>query len=154
MAVLGIQNFDRMMKRVEAMQNACREETRSKALEAAGEVLKRALEAATPIGTGNKRHAAGNAARNVINVRARQRQYGVTRQLIGYSKAAFYMLFREKGFTAYGRAGKKGGGSGHRIEGHKMMRGVFSSNIGRAMQAAHEVIRKAAQAGASTGRVA
>jgi len=141
MPVLGIQNFDRWTKRVEAMGKAAGEKVRDQALEAAGEVLLRALESATPVrqtkqvkGPRAKHwHPPGTARRSVINVPARMKQYGVSRRLIGYSKNAYYMLF---------------------VEQHRgFMKSVFKSNIGRAMEVAKEVIRKAAR-GESAGKAA
>jgi hypothetical protein len=173
--VLGIQNFDRMMRRVELMEKACREETREEAMAAAGDVLADALVGATPVGkrahktykrTGEYRPA-GTARSSVINVPARSKKYGVSRRLIGYSKSAYYMLWVIKGhkMVTGGERGKPGSGRlkrrasaktnthsqggkgkvvGH-VQGRDFMSRIFKANIGRAMDVAKEVIRRAAR---------
>ena len=171
MAVLGIQGFDKMLARVELYERACRKDIRDKAMEAAGEALKEALIAATPIGTqahrdenGTVLRSPGNARKSVINYAAKMRTYGVTRRLIGYSKDAYYMLWVEKGHKLVrgGRLQRKGyknqyGGKTHSqggrgkvvgtVSGRKFMEAVFKANIGRAMERAEEVIRKYIQQG-------
>lgn len=180
MAVLGIQNFDRMLKRVSMMERACSDKVRDQAMAAAGEVLRRALEAATmPRTTGLVKgprrksawHPAGTAKRSVINVPAKSKEYGVTRRLVGYSKDAFYMLFVEKGhkIVSGGRLARKSyknesGGRTHsqsgkgrvvgQAAGKHFMRKVFAANIGKAMKAAREVIRAAMRANDSGSKAA
>jgi hypothetical protein len=167
MPVLGIQNFDRMMKHVEMMEKACGEKTRDEALAAAGDVLADALVAATP--TGSQAHKSkggrrppGNARQSVINVPARSKAYGVSRRLIGYSKQAYYMLWVQKGHRIVvggrlsrkahknalgGRTHSQGGKGGDRgfVSGRHFMERVFKANIKRAMETAKEVIRRAAR---------
>lgn len=153
MAVTGIQNIDGWVNRINKLQEACREETRQKALAAAGEVLREALENATPVGAGTAQRESGNAKQNVINVPARPKQYGVARQLVGYAKQAWYMFYREFGFISVGsmrrtteaRAAKATGRvAWTKIPAKPIMRPVFAGAIAQAMDAAREVIRKAA----------
>jgi hypothetical protein len=175
MAVLGIKNLDAITKRIELMSKACQPAVLDKALEAAGDVLADALAAGTPVGNQSHRpgkakgRQPGNARDSVINVSARSKQYGLTRRLIGYSKKAYYMLWVIKGhqIVAGGTRGKIGSGRlarkastatnthsqggkgrvvGH-VPGRDFMSGIFKANIKRAMEAAREVIRKAAQTG-------
>lgn len=174
MPVLGIQNFDRMMKRVELMEQACREKTREEALAAAGDVLADALAAATPVGSRSHRSKRGrrfpgNARSSVINVPAKSKAYGISRRLIGYSKDAFYMIFVEKGhrIAAGGRLKRHAyrnelGGRTHSqggrgkdagmVEGRHFMNKVFKANIKTAMEAAKEVIRRAARGESRAGK--
>jgi HK97 gp10 family phage protein len=157
MPVQGIQNFDKILERCEKMQEACREKTQQDALKAAGEVLRNALMQGTPIGPGGRKTASGNARANVLNVRGRMKEYGVSRQLIGYSKAAFYMLYRQTGFRLGAR--RKDGKPvrakmpdgrwatlhpGQSVPARPNMSSIFKQNIGPAMDAARAVIRKAA----------
>jgi hypothetical protein len=162
MPSMGIQNFDRWTNRVRGLQKSCQEDTQAKALEAAGDVLKRVLEAATPISQSPRDKHRGLAQQSVINVPARQKQYGTTRRLIGYSKKAFYMLFVVKGhrIVTGGRRARKGGkgeffgemhgqaGKGRvvgAVGGRDFVSGVWSANIERAKQAYREVIKRAVQ---------
>jgi hypothetical protein len=172
---LGIQNLDAITKKIEMMEKACQPAVLEKAMEAAGDVLADALAAGTPIGPQShktykrkgERRSAGNARDSVIVVPAKSKQYGVTRTLIGYSKRAYYMLWVIKGHNIVtgGTRGKPGTGrlkrsaSGNthsqsgqgkivgRVPGHDFMSGIFKSNIKKAMEAARDVIRKAARTG-------
>ncbi len=174
MAVMGIQNFDRLLKRVELMEKACGQKTLDKAMEAAGDVLADALASGTPIGPQSHKtrkgsmRPAGNARNSVINVPAKSKTYGVTRRLVGYSKAAFYMLWVLKGHQmVVGGRLKRGasaktnthsqGGKGKSvgwIQGRDYMHRVFRANIKAAMEAAKEVIRRAAKGQQSNSRAA
>jgi hypothetical protein len=172
MAVMGIQNFDKMTKRVELMSKACSGSVVDKAMEAAGDVLADALAAGTPIGSQSHKRSkggmrsGGNARNSVINVSAKSKTYGVTRRLVGYSKEAFYMLWVLKGhqMVAGGRR-KRGaavatnthsqGGKGQVvgwIQGRNFMHSIFRANIKHAMAAAKDVFRRAARGQLSTGR--
>lgn len=168
MAVLGIQNFDAMTRRVYLMSKACSAKVLDEALAAAGDVLADALVAATPVGTqshkakGGKRRYPGTARASVINVPAKSKSYGITRRLIGCSKSAFYMLWVEKGHQIAppgkriarkehtnklgGRTHAQGGGQATgMVAGKHFMNRVFRSNIKRAMAVAKQVIRNAVQ---------
>lgn len=170
MAVLGIQNIDAFTKRISMYSNACSPEVMDEALATAGDVLADALSAATPSGESKHKDAKGkyrnpgNARASVINVPARSKLPGVARRLIGYSKQAYYMLWVIKGHQIVvggplkrkAHRNKKGGmthsqsGKGVVVGNttpHDFMSGVFKSNIRRAMEAAEEVVRKAAQTG-------
>jgi hypothetical protein len=174
MAVMGIQNFDRLTKRIELMEKACGQKTLDKAMEAAGDVLADALAGGTPVGpqshktSKGRTRPSGNARSSVINVPAKSKTYGITRRLIGYSKDAFYMLWVLKGhqMVAGGRVKRRAsaatnthsqGGKGKVvgwIQGRNFMHGIFKANIKNAMEAARVVIRKAARGQQSTGRAA
>jgi hypothetical protein len=170
MAVLGIKNIDAITKRIELMDKACQPEVLDRAMEVAGGVLADALRAGTPIGGQAHRpgkakgRMPGNARDSVINVSAKSKQYGVTRRLIGYSKKAYYMLWVVKGHNIVtgGTLKRRASGNTHsqggkgqvvgRVPGRNFMTGIFKSNIKRAMEAAREVIRKAAQTGSVPGK--
>ena len=177
MAVIGIKNLDAITKRIELMDKACQPEVLDKAMEAAGDILADALAAGTPVSkyahkTGKRKgeyRMPGNARSSIINIPARSKTYGRTRRLIGYSDDAYYMLWVIKGHKMVTRGrltrhehrndlggkthGQRGRGEFNgMVPPHDFMTPIFKSNIKRAMEAAKEVIRKAAQTGSVPGK--
>jgi hypothetical protein len=101
MAVVGIKNFDQIEKKLKKLGAEMGKEALADAMEAAGDVYRRALEAATPTGPiqhgkwAHKTHAKGQV---IVYTPTRLRSLTEMRRLIGWTKDAFYMFFVDQGW--------------------------------------------------------
>jgi len=121
MAVVGIRNFDRLEKRLLKLKDGLSGKILDDAMDAAAQHLRQAIQSATPIRTGRAR------ASVIVYASTRQRKFGEVRKLVGYSKDAFYMFFREVGVR--GQPARPTVGL------------VFNSQIKGAMEKAYAVMR-------------
>ena len=99
----GIVGLPELMQKLKAVSVQLRSDAAYTALEAGAEIGAARLRPATPRRT-------GKAQEHIIIYRARQRQYGDYRVLVGYDKRAYYTYFLEEGWRAGGphRLSRKG----------------------------------------------